>query len=515
MVLSFIKKHSLSVFCGLVICVYLISIMIINFSGIPTFYSTDMYSDMCYAQEVWEHKSIFPEGWVFGNQFYVVATPVLAALFYGLFGNAALAMGMASTLMGIFVLLSFDWMLKAVFPKVQSRLLGAAVFMSLMLSYGGPVQETDGWQLLFTMCSFYACYAITAFLAFGCYIRGSKATVPAIVLCCVMSFCTGMQSLRQTAIMLCPLIGIAFLCMLRRSLKSEKLWNHRTTLAGLISLTNLFGLLFIGMMHIPQVEIFGDTSPIPVKKALDDAYMAFKNAFSMIASTDKITSILLVVIGVFCVLFLSYKFYTDKKPVGALCICLLGTSIAGILFLDIFTTMNIRNIYYFLIYPLIAFIVVFLYHYGGKWMRCLLAALLIVTFISGAEDNLSPVLQQAKQGNTYGEVVAFLEENGITTVFSGWNRAENIAIASGDKIKAGFWDGARRPFRPVNYLCNPEVFDVAPEKCAYIFFVKAEAQYGEEAAKKENIDFTLLKHFPGQSVYIYVSSVNIMAYFNK
>ena len=224
---------------------------------------------------------------------------------------------------------------------------------------------------------------------------------------------------------------------------------------------------------------------------------------------------MLIVIGVFGILYLAYRFYTDKNPIGVLCIGLLGASIAGILFLDIFTTMYVRSIYYFLLYPLLAFAVVCLYHFGGKWMRCLLAALLIVTFVNGVDENLSPVLEQAKQGNNYGEIVAFLEENEINTVFSGWNRGETIAIASGGKIKAGFWDGAKKPFQPVNYLCNPVVFDVAPENCAYVFFTKSEAQYAVDAAKQINVDFTLLKHFPEKSVYIYTSTVNLMERFAK
>ena len=515
MLLNFIKKHSLSLFCGLILCIYFVSVMIINFSGNPYFYSTDMYSDMCYATEVWEHKSIFPEGWIFGNQFYVVATPVLAALFYGIFGNPVIAMGIASTLMGICLLFSFNWMLKAVFPSVKHRLLGAAVFMSLLLAYGGPVYETKGWQLLFTMCSFYACYAITAFLVFGCYIRGKNASVWAMILSCAMAFCTGMQSLRQTAIMLFPLAGAELLCVIKRCYKKEKLWNRRTVIAGLVTLFNVFGLILIRAMDIPQVEIFGNINTIPLGKAFENAHLAVINAFSLLADTDQLTATLLAVIGIFGIVFFAYRFCITKNHFGALGICLLGLSIAGILALDIFTTMNVRSIYYFLLYPLIAFMVVCLYTSGSKWMQCLIVALLVITFMNGTNQKIEPVLQQAEQGNTYGEVVSYLEENGITTVFSGWNRAEDIAIASGGKIKAGFWDGPTKPFVCVKYLCNPQVFDVAPENCAYVFFAGSEAQYAVDAARKANVDFTLIKHFPDRNVFIYTSSVNLMELFTN
>ena len=40
----------------------------LNLSLTPSFYCTDMYSDILYAVKAWETKSLFPEGCVFGNQ---------------------------------------------------------------------------------------------------------------------------------------------------------------------------------------------------------------------------------------------------------------------------------------------------------------------------------------------------------------------------------------------------------------------------------------------------------------
>ena len=93
-------------------------IILINFSAVPSFFDADMYCDYQYAMEVWKSKSIFPEGWVFGNQLNVVSTPVLAGLIYGLSGNMNFSMGLASTIMTVLVLICYDWMVKTVLIQI-------------------------------------------------------------------------------------------------------------------------------------------------------------------------------------------------------------------------------------------------------------------------------------------------------------------------------------------------------------------------------------------------------------
>ena len=85
--------------------VYFISILWINFHA-KQWYSFDIYSDAFLARIMVEQRTLFPDNWVFGNQYYVIATPVLAAIFYALFHDTVLAMSLASSVMTIFILLS-------------------------------------------------------------------------------------------------------------------------------------------------------------------------------------------------------------------------------------------------------------------------------------------------------------------------------------------------------------------------------------------------------------------------
>ena len=111
-----IKREKIfSVVLTLLLLAFLGLVFYVNLSCNPEYYDGDIYNDINYAKEAWKAKSIFPKNWIFGNQTYVVATPVLAALFYGIVGNGFTAMAIASCIMTVFVILTYDWMTRTLF----------------------------------------------------------------------------------------------------------------------------------------------------------------------------------------------------------------------------------------------------------------------------------------------------------------------------------------------------------------------------------------------------------------
>ena len=106
----------------------------LNFAGLPRYCNSDVFADMQLAKRIWEQKSLFPTGWGFGNQYYVVGTPVLAALFYGMLGSINAAMAIATEVMSVLIMLSFLWLLRGCGEPLISRafwLCVAAVFRDI------------------------------------------------------------------------------------------------------------------------------------------------------------------------------------------------------------------------------------------------------------------------------------------------------------------------------------------------------------------------------------------------
>ena len=238
------KKNGWAYILLVLLLGYLTAFSIINFVGLPWFIGADTYGDTLIARYIWEQKSIFPEGWVYGNQYYVIATPVLAALFYGLTGSMNLAMALATSTMTVFLLFALWWMLRPFLSRTQIlltevTLVSAALAMNLYYKLEA--------QLLFVMASYYACYLLTILVVWGDYLHclflKKKLLCPSFLLGLFLSFTTGMQSLRQTCIMVLPLLafeGLRVLAMIFR--KAQWTWAPTLRTIG-CAVSNLAGLL--------------------------------------------------------------------------------------------------------------------------------------------------------------------------------------------------------------------------------------------------------------------------------
>ena len=221
-----------------------------------------MVADAQVAKLMWEQKTLFPEGWVFGNQYYFFATPVVSALFFGLFGSSTFALGAASTAMGGMLLVCFAWMLRP-FTKRDSLSAGVLAIGGAVILGVSICNCISGMQLLYTMASYYACYLIGMLLVVGVYLRqlhslpvGKFPATAALTL----SFALGMQSLRETLILILPLI--AYHCLLL--LKKER--NRQATLfviaASALNLAGVFCARFFPAKSNPMISGFSVPSSL-------------------------------------------------------------------------------------------------------------------------------------------------------------------------------------------------------------------------------------------------------------
>ena len=500
-----------------ILILYLSTISLINFSVVPSFYDGDMYCDYQYAMEVWEHKSIFPEGWVFGNQLNAVSTPVLAALIYGFSGNINVSMAAACTIMAVLVGISYYWMTKSVLKDTESNLLALVMLITVALYCGNAVQGNQGWTLLFTMCSYYAGYSIAAFLAFGCYIRGLSGSFKnqwlLLPLTCILAFGTGIQSIRQTAIMVCPLLAVAFLRMVVSFGKWKE--NRRTLwITAAVSISNILGLLYVRMREINQNQIFGPvefTHLNGLKQAVMDCIWMIVDLFG--ADHSGVFFILLI-LGVICLVSLTLILKDTRKSGHAevlALVLLIGSSVLVIVAIDVFTSMFVRPRYYFMFYPLIGLLVGYLHDQHGRWMkRCLLLGMLVFSCVAGLHG-LSDVCRLAmdhKDEVSY-KISTYLQENGYTTIYAVWDQGNDVAVASNGTLDVGFWH-KEQVFDRVTYLCNLDVYETDPDQCVYFFESEEAAEEGIAVAESVGISMELLREYPENGVYIYTASANLM-----
>lgn len=508
----------------------------INFSINPEYYDGDIYNDINYAKEAWKAKSLFPKDWIFGNQTYVVATPVLAALFYGITGNGFTAMAIASCIMTVFVILTYDWMTRTLF-SYNERTAGFLFMIGFLLLKAHVATSQQGIQAFFTMASYYACYLINAFIVYGCYVRirqgkfTGKHIIPAII-GAALSFGTGMQSLRQTAVMALPLVACEVLLIIIYSAKDKRFAiSYSTLFSAIVFIANIAGLVAMRFIEINQNSIYGTTAFVSSFKdffrklflnmesvALTFGLDALELRVRLVAS---IPFLLIILIGfILCV-----KDYIKNKcneQGRFVLVMLLTLGCVSVFAAGVLTDVVNRALYYFMIYPLLAVCVSYIIVKFEKKRDVLFsvvavfAAGMIIFRTAGAVEEIKA---GKDKNSTAHQIANYMLDNGYDTIYSVFglsgvmDGAENVVVASGDKIHLVQFKNvdSSKPMKPVEYLCVKDGYKQWDNSKSLYLLRDHELPKVKKIAEKYDVTMTEKARF-GDGLYLYSMSENICIY---
>lgn len=508
----------------------------INFSINPEYYDGDIYNDINYAKEAWKAKSLFPKDWIFGNQTYVVATPVLAALFYGITGNGFTAMAIASCIMTVLTLLTYDWMTRTLF-SYNERTAGFLFMIGFLLLKAHVATSQQGIQAFFTMASYYACYFINAFIVYGCYvrIRQGKFTGKHIVLAVIgaaLSFGTGMQSLRQTAVMALPLVACEVLLIIIYSAKDKRFAiSYSTLFSAIVFIANIAGLVAMRFIEINQNSIYGTTAFVSSFKdffrklflnmesvALTFGLDALELRMRLVAS---IPFLLIILIGfILCV-----KDYIKNKcneQGRFVLVMLLTLGCVSVFAAGVLTDVVNRALYYFMIYPLLAVCVSYIIVKFEKKRDVLFAVVAVFTagmIIFRTAGAVEEIKAGKDKNSTAHQIANYMLDNGYDTIYSVFglsgvmDGAENVVVASGDKIHIVQFKNvdSSKPMKPVEYLCVKDGYKQWDNSKSLYLLRDHELPKVKKIAEKYDVTMAEKARF-GDGLFLYSMSENICIY---
>jgi len=508
----------------------------INFSINPEYYDGDIYNDINYAKEAWKAKSLFPKDWIFGNQTYVVATPVLAALFYGITGNGFTAMAIASCIMTVLTLLTYDWMTRTLF-SYNERTAGFLFMIGFLLLKAHVATSQQGIQAFFTMASYYACYFINAFIVYGCYVRirqgkfTGKHIIPAII-GVALSFGTGMQSLRQTAVMALPLVACEVLLIIIYSAKDKRFAiSYSTLLSAIVFIANIAGLVAMRFIEINQNSIYGTTAFVSSFKdffrklflnmesvALTFGLDALELRVRLVAS---IPFLLIIFIGfILCV-----KDYIKNKcneQGRFVLVMLLTLGCVSVFAAGVLTDVVNRALYYFMIYPLLAVCVSYIIVKFEKKRDVIFSVVAVFTagmIIFRTAGAVEEIKAGKDKNSTAHQIANYMLDNGYDTIYSVFglsgvmDGAENVVVASGDKIHLVQFKNvdSSKPMKPVEYLCVKDGYKQWDNSKSLYLLRDHELPKVKKIAEKYDVTMTEKARF-GDGLYLYSMSENICIY---
>lgn len=533
------KKKSditLSVILTILLLAFLGLVFFVNLSCNPEYYDGDIYNDINYAKEAWKAKSIFPKDWIFGNQTYVVATPVLAALFYGIIGNGFTAMAIASCIMTVLIVLTYDWMTRTLF-SYNERMAGFLFLIGVLLLKAHVATSQQGIQAFFTMASYYACYLINAFIVYGCYIRLRKGEfsgkhIAMSVIGIALSFGTGMQSLRQTAVMALPLVACEILMIIIYSIRDKKFAISSSTLfSAIVFVSNIAGLIAMKFIEINQNSIYGTTAFVKsLKEFLEKGFfnveyvvLTFGLDSLELRARLVVSTVFLLIILIGFILCVKDFFKNKCIDQGRFALVMLLTlGCVSVFAAGVLTDVVNRALYYFMIYPLLAVCVSYIIvKYPGKRKAffsiiAVFAAGMIAFRTVGA---VGEIKNGKDENSTAHQIANYMLDNGYDTIYSVFglsgimDGAENIIVASGDKIHLVQYKRVDRskPMKPVEYLCVKDDYKQWDNEKSLYLLREWELPKVRELAEKYGVEMTKQAQF-GEGLYLYSMSENLCVY---
>lgn len=532
-----IKREKIfSVVLTLLLFAFLGLVFYVNLSCNPEYYDGDIYNDINYAKEAWKAKSIFPKNWIFGNQTYVVATPVLAALFYGITGNGFTAMAIASCIMTVFVILTYDWMTRTLF-SYNERTAGFLFMIGFLLLKAHVATSQQGIQAFFTMASYYACYLINAFIVYGCYvrIRQGKFMGKHIVLAVIgaaLSFGTGMQSLRQTAVMALPLVACEVLLIIIYSAKDKRFAiSYSTLFSAIVFISNIAGVIVMKFIEINQSSIYGTTALVKSFRAFGKKLFYNIEYVALTFGLDALKLRIRLAVSVFflIIIFIGFilcvkDFFKDKSNnQGRFTLTVLLTfGCVSVFAAGVLTDVVNRALYYFMIYPLLAICVSYIIVKCEKKRGILVSVISVFAagmIIFRTVGTVGEIKAGKDKNSTAHQIANYMLDNGYDTIFSVFglsgvmDGAENVIVASGDKIHLVQFKRVDRskPMKPVEYLCVKDDYRRRDNSKSLYLLRDYELPKVRQLAEKYGISMTEKARF-GDGLYLYSMSENICIY---
>lgn len=514
-------KKGISVGSILVIAAFMTVFSVINFCGFERFCTPDMYSDTYLTRMMWEEKTIFPETWVFGNQFYVVTTPVLAALLYGICGSINLSMALATTAMTVLILASFWWMVRPFAGRAEA-LFGMAVLAGCVI--GPEIVSTIEGQIFYLMASYYAGYLVTLFVVFGDYTRavtGKKCGWASLVLAVALSFCSGMQSLRQTAVMILPLLmveGIRLLGLWLRRKREPVRWNWNAVVrTGLYTAGNLLGLAAIRILDPKCITMYGEltfNTLEQVPECIATGFRALRSITGLkyLASDTPWLGVVALVLtaAVAAALFLAARRGPRESDGNAVLLVLCACSILCVIAVSIVIDIYTRSIYIFTWYPLAALAAMVLMQRSRGGWKYAVGGVLAAALMCNLWLSYGSTVKAAVSGDEtpQQQIADYLVENGYTRLYGQWTQIASIAVWTDGQVAAGSWTDEVCGI--LAYINPMDIYSEEDNATAAYLITAGNEQAFRDHADRMGAELTMVASFNGTGYSLYTSDRQLM-----
>lgn len=421
--------------------------------------NSDIGAEAILGRLIWESKEIIPVSWYPSTETRIIATPQVAALFYGLTGNMDLAMGLACCTMTIGIVLAIWIFMK----KAGSSRISCLLMCLFCLGLAGNIIILE---LLYIFAGYYAIHVIAFFFILNCYSsllqeewKKSKSLRRKMYGKCIigliLAFLLGMQGTRGILITFGPLFGMEVIRILY-----EKICWRKCLVKGIIQREQHEKIPFLWVSGLLVLSFIGTKMPFSSGQEIS---RNIRNGFAKLIQVvlpdtwkavgfsegDPVRNICLglLVLNVMIWVIVLLIHMLKWQELSSLEWCFLVTAASPVVTAIIvaFTTVESSERYYFMWIFSMAFAAILSFEYLRKGMTAGISAwrtLTVITLIAAGiviginvHTVYQPILKaEEPTASDALEVVNYLEENGYETAYSTFENANKMTALSNGKV---------------------------------------------------------------------------------
>lgn len=224
---------------------------------------SDVVNEISYRQASWEQKSLFPEGFVHGNETYANRPVMIYWFFYALTHNFMFSFQLGNICVLILQLAALAFLLRKLTVGFRSALFALCMYVAWMPMTGGSAANLA--YVLFWPMEPYSFFAIIVMLTMAMMIEAGKkfelsgeirnCAVPLLVLLLLAAF-SGYTTLKMTMVLYIPLFLVHIIRLFLQYVSSDRI-PAKTVFTTCTSISLLFtNMLFYALCSVIHRDAF-------------------------------------------------------------------------------------------------------------------------------------------------------------------------------------------------------------------------------------------------------------------
>lgn len=394
--------------------------------------NSDIGGDALSAVAMWKYHSLHPVNWCGSTESRIISVVTVAAFLYGLSHNIQLSMGLACCIVCVVTCLVLFRLYKQLHKSNTSFLVVILLYMLLPSS-------VHLQTMFYIFMASYSFHLIAAIWVITEYIRLVEGGRPGLSCFLSVIFCASLSlsGMRAILVVCAPLLLLEIMRLIAYELKTHMFPRGMVWTATLYT-TVLFVIDYVATLSpwTVGVDVHRNIRNAPAKLI----HVVWPEIVECLFPKDGNTACRIIVLILLIVAIAEMIFSATD-----LYLLFLWISVLTSVFMTTFTTVDVTDRYFFMLYITIAtgvsYVIDRIEKNNGYRLMALIFPCLLFCFIVLWTGNWKPIISSHENASEYLEIADYMSDNGIYYGYSTFETSNALTVACNGLVQVSAVSG--------------------------------------------------------------------------